>query len=121
MRGIERDDVDVHVLESLESLLEEMFDKPVIVSASTTLGHMAALPVLIQDDDAVILDLGMPGMGGIDSAKGVSTAGLEVDPGVDQQAHALGRRTEALAQLSEDLLRLLLGCCQTDASERSPR
>lgn len=41
----------------LEGMLRQMFQKPVVVSASTTLGHMAALPVLIRDEDAVILDL----------------------------------------------------------------
>ena len=40
----------------LESLLQAMFDQPAIVSASTTLGHLSALPVLIRQGDAVILD-----------------------------------------------------------------
>lgn len=41
----------------LEAMLRQMFDKPVIVSATTTLGHFAALPILVRDEDAVILDL----------------------------------------------------------------
>ncbi len=40
----------------LENLLEEIFQKPVIVTASTTLGHLATLPVIIQEGDAVIMD-----------------------------------------------------------------
>jgi len=42
--------------EELEELLERIFDAPVVVSSSTTLAHLAALPVLVQEDDAVILD-----------------------------------------------------------------
>lgn len=43
--------------EDLEKALEQMFEKPVIVSASTTLGHLATMPVIIGDNDAVIIDL----------------------------------------------------------------
>jgi len=41
----------------LKEQLSSIFEKPVLVSASTTLGHMAALPSLIEDDDAIIIDL----------------------------------------------------------------
>lgn len=40
----------------LEGLLEQIFEKPVIVTASTTLGHLATLPVIIKEGDAVIMD-----------------------------------------------------------------
>lgn len=40
----------------LESLLEDMFGGPVLVMPSTTLGHIAALPVLVGSRDAVIVD-----------------------------------------------------------------
>jgi len=43
--------------EELEALLREMYDKPVLVSATTTLGHLATLPVIVRDGDAVILDM----------------------------------------------------------------
>ena len=49
--------ISLGLYEPLEGMLRQMFDRPVIVSATTTLGHFAALPVLIHDDDAVILDL----------------------------------------------------------------
>jgi len=42
--------------EELESLLEQIFEAPVVISASTTLGHLSALPVLIEEGDAVVLD-----------------------------------------------------------------
>ncbi len=42
--------------EELESLLERIFERPVLVSPSTTLGHLSALPVLVEEDDAVIFD-----------------------------------------------------------------
>ena len=42
---------------SLEDHLEMMFSQPVIAMASTTLGHLATIPVVVGDNDAVILDL----------------------------------------------------------------
>lgn len=41
----------------LEAALSEMFGQPTLVTASTTLGHLATLPVLVGDSDAVILDM----------------------------------------------------------------
>jgi 7-keto-8-aminopelargonate synthetase-like enzyme len=40
----------------LESNLERMVGRPVLVAPSTTLAHMAALPVLVHDNDAVLID-----------------------------------------------------------------
>ncbi|WP_428263912.1 aminotransferase class I/II-fold pyridoxal phosphate-dependent enzyme [Haliangium sp.] len=40
----------------LEDKLEDIFERPTIVGASTSLLHLAALPVLVQPGDAVILD-----------------------------------------------------------------
>ena len=42
---------------TLEENLQTIFGQPLIVSASTTLGHLATIPVIVEDDDAVILDL----------------------------------------------------------------
>jgi 7-keto-8-aminopelargonate synthetase-like enzyme len=43
--------------ENLETLLGKIFqDNKVIVSPTTTLGHIAAIPVLVEDGDAVLLD-----------------------------------------------------------------
>jgi 7-keto-8-aminopelargonate synthetase-like enzyme/predicted N-acyltransferase len=47
----------LQLYEQLESNLREMFGKPVLVSATTTLGHLATLPVLVREGDAVILDM----------------------------------------------------------------
>ena len=41
----------------LEDSLHQVFHKPVLVTASTTLGHLATLPVIVGDNDAIILDL----------------------------------------------------------------
>lgn len=41
---------------ALEERLEAMFGGPVVIAASTTLGHLTALPVLVGQQDAVILD-----------------------------------------------------------------
>jgi 7-keto-8-aminopelargonate synthetase-like enzyme len=41
---------------SLEDKLSIIFDAPTIVTPTTTLGHIAAIPTVITSDDAVILD-----------------------------------------------------------------
>ncbi|MDH3307263.1 MAG: aminotransferase class I/II-fold pyridoxal phosphate-dependent enzyme [Acidimicrobiia bacterium] len=41
---------------SLETRLRKIFDAPVIVPTTTTLGHLSALPVLIGEGDAVVID-----------------------------------------------------------------
>ena len=43
--------------DELEARLETIYGKPVIATANTTLGHQCALPVIVGDNDAVILDL----------------------------------------------------------------
>jgi 7-keto-8-aminopelargonate synthetase-like enzyme len=40
----------------LEALLEQMTGRPVAIAASTSLAHMAALPVLIRDSDYIVID-----------------------------------------------------------------
>ncbi|HEY4388288.1 MAG TPA: aminotransferase class I/II-fold pyridoxal phosphate-dependent enzyme [Ktedonobacteraceae bacterium] len=40
----------------LEHLLQRIVDAPVLVTPTTTLGHLAALPVLIEEGDAVLMD-----------------------------------------------------------------
>ncbi len=43
--------------EKAESLLSQMFfDKPVLLLQSLTVGHMSNIPILVGNDDAVILD-----------------------------------------------------------------
>jgi 7-keto-8-aminopelargonate synthetase-like enzyme len=40
-----------------EALLEEMFERPILLAPTVTLGHLSNIPVLVGDRDAVILDL----------------------------------------------------------------
>ncbi|HBN09076.1 MAG TPA: aminotransferase class I/II [Cyanobacteria bacterium UBA8530] len=40
----------------IEELLERIFGAPTLLTASTSLGHLTAIPVFIREDDAVILD-----------------------------------------------------------------
>ena len=49
--------LSIGLYQELENLLRQLFERPVIVTASTTLGHLAALPVLVGENDAVIMDL----------------------------------------------------------------
>jgi 7-keto-8-aminopelargonate synthetase-like enzyme len=39
-----------------EAALTEMFGRPALISPSTTMGHIAALPVVVGSDDIVLLD-----------------------------------------------------------------
>lgn len=40
----------------LEAMFERLFGLPALIAPTTTLGHLSALPILIDEDDAVILD-----------------------------------------------------------------
>lgn len=40
----------------LEALLEQIAGRPVLIAASTSLAHLAALPVLIKDNDHIAID-----------------------------------------------------------------
>ncbi len=48
--------VQLPLYEELESLLELMFGQPTIVTPSTTLGHMAAMPLFMHSGDLVLVD-----------------------------------------------------------------
>ena len=41
---------------ALEDNFREIFGKPCVVTPTTTLGHISAIPVLVDDKDAIILD-----------------------------------------------------------------
>jgi 7-keto-8-aminopelargonate synthetase-like enzyme/predicted N-acyltransferase len=47
----------IPLYEQLEARLGQIFAKPVLVTPSTTLGHLAALPSIVSEKDVVILDL----------------------------------------------------------------
>lgn len=48
--------VQCELYQELDELLTELLGRPVLVAASTSLAHMAALPVLIKDGDHIIVD-----------------------------------------------------------------
>lgn len=48
--------VGLELFEQMEEKLEEMFEKPVNVTTSTTFAHISNLPILIGKNDAIILD-----------------------------------------------------------------
>ncbi|MDB5277293.1 MAG: 2-amino-3-ketobutyrate coenzyme ligase [Ferruginibacter sp.] len=48
--------VSLGLYKELQTLLEHIFDAWCVITPTTTLGHIAAMPVLIEDTDAVILD-----------------------------------------------------------------
>lgn len=48
--------VSVRMYRELELMMNELFDAYCIVTPTTTLGHIANVPVMVSDDDAVIMD-----------------------------------------------------------------
>lgn len=49
--------VSIGLYSELENLFEQMFGQPVILAPTVTLGHIANIPVLVGDNDAVIMDV----------------------------------------------------------------
>lgn len=45
-----------NLYEEFEDLLSQIFGNPAIMAPSTTLSHLGALPVVVQDEDLIILD-----------------------------------------------------------------
>ncbi|MBL0340979.1 MAG: aminotransferase class I/II-fold pyridoxal phosphate-dependent enzyme [Bacteroidetes bacterium] len=48
--------VTVRLYEELENLLAKIFEKPVVLLANVTLSHISNIPIMIGDQDAIILD-----------------------------------------------------------------
>lgn len=48
--------VSLGLYKELEGLLQKIFDAPVVITPTTTLGHIACIPVIVHDSDAVIMD-----------------------------------------------------------------
>jgi 7-keto-8-aminopelargonate synthetase-like enzyme len=48
--------VTVKLYDEIEYLLQRIFEKPVVLLANVTLSHISNIPILIGDNDAVILD-----------------------------------------------------------------
>lgn len=48
--------ISLKLYRELEQLLENIFEAYCVVTPTTTLGHIAAIPVLVGDDEAVIVD-----------------------------------------------------------------
>ncbi len=48
--------ISLGLYKELESLLQKIFEAPAVITPTTTLGHIACIPVVVQDDAAVIMD-----------------------------------------------------------------
>ncbi len=48
--------VSLGLYNELESTFEKLFDKPTILAPSTSMGHFSAIPAIVSERDAVILD-----------------------------------------------------------------
>jgi len=49
--------LSIGLLKELEDHLYKIFENPLLVTPSTTMGHLATLPIVVEDEDAVILDM----------------------------------------------------------------
>jgi 7-keto-8-aminopelargonate synthetase-like enzyme len=54
--AVSRTYMKLDIYRQAEEAVSDLFQKPVIITPRTTLGHIAAIPVLVGRDDAVILD-----------------------------------------------------------------
>lgn len=48
--------VSTTLYKEFEESIEKIFDAPIVVSTSLSLGHHAVMPVVVDEDDAIILD-----------------------------------------------------------------
>jgi 7-keto-8-aminopelargonate synthetase-like enzyme len=48
--------VSISLYKELEDLFEKIFESPVVITQTTTLAHLAAIPVLVGSDDCIIMD-----------------------------------------------------------------
>jgi len=48
--------VNVKLYSEMEELLRKMFNQPVMLLANVTLSHISNIPILVKDDDVVIMD-----------------------------------------------------------------
>jgi len=54
--AVSRTYMKLDIYREAEEAVNDLFQKPVIITPRTTLGHIAAIPVLVGKDDAVIID-----------------------------------------------------------------
>jgi 7-keto-8-aminopelargonate synthetase-like enzyme len=54
--SVSRTYLKLGIYEEAEKLMSQIFGKPVILVTRTSLGHLAALPVITDKDDAILLD-----------------------------------------------------------------
>ncbi|MBL4752319.1 MAG: aminotransferase class I/II-fold pyridoxal phosphate-dependent enzyme [Flavobacteriales bacterium] len=54
--GASRAYVSINLYEELEQLFDRIFNARTLIAPSTTLAHQAAIPVLVRDEDAIIMD-----------------------------------------------------------------
>lgn len=81
----------------LETLLDELFEGYVLATPTTTLGHIAALPVLIQKGDAILIDQ-MAHNSLQTAAKLVQTEGVPVETLLHNNLELLEERINALSK-----------------------
>ncbi|MDQ3051146.1 MAG: aminotransferase class I/II-fold pyridoxal phosphate-dependent enzyme [Bacteroidota bacterium] len=48
--------VNIKLYSEMEELLRKMFNQPVMLLANVTLSHVSNIPIMVKDDDVVILD-----------------------------------------------------------------
>jgi len=48
--------VSLKLYQDLEESFERIFEQPIVIVPTTTLGHLSNLPVLVRDEDAIIMD-----------------------------------------------------------------
>lgn len=49
--------ISLGLIKKVEDELRNIFNQPLIITPSTTMGHLAVMPVVVDDEDVVILDM----------------------------------------------------------------
>lgn len=69
----------VPLYEELRSLMRRIFDADVVITGTTTLGHLSALPVLVRSRDRVLVDQ-QTHTSVMTATQGLVVSGVSVDP-----------------------------------------
>ena len=98
---------------TLQALMEDIFAAPVVIAPTTTLGHLAALPVLVDSDHAIVMDHQVHSS--VQMACGLTRgygASVEVLPhddldALEERVHDLSQRHERVWYMADGIYSML--------------
>lgn len=92
--------INMGIYEELENLLSQIFGRPAIAVGSTTLGHLAVIPILMRKSDAIIMDHQVHAS--VQSAVGIAKSnGVHVEQIKHNNLDMLEHRIKALSETKD--------------------